>query len=113
MKSFLQTKRLYLNVMLTLRGKSGTDRPEMSREPVYVLDVKYAGKTREEKIAKVREEMKKAGADIHVISSLDDIVWLLNIRGNDIEYNPVVLSYVVLTMDQVHFYVRKKQCLRK
>ena len=101
-EKLLADKEAVLKCDVDLAGKIWTDRPEMSREPVYVLDVKYAGKTREEKIAKVREEMKKARADIHVISSLDDIVWLLNIRGNDIEYNPVVLSYVV-----------KKQCLRK
>ena len=54
-----------------------------------MLDIKYTGKSREEKIEAVREEMKKAGANTHIISSLDDIVWLLNIRGNDIMYNPV------------------------
>ncbi|OUN26946.1 MULTISPECIES: aminopeptidase P family protein [unclassified Blautia] len=91
-----------------LAGKIWSDRPQMSKEPVYILDVKYAGETREEKIARVRREMEEAGAQIHVISSLDDIVWLLNIRGNDIEYNPVVLSYVILTMDQVHFYVQEE-----
>ena len=70
--------------------------------------MKYAGETREDKIARVRKEMEKAGAQVHVLSSLDDIVWLLNIRGNDIEYNPVVLSYMILTMDQVHFYVQEE-----
>ena len=91
-----------------LGGKIWTDRPEMSREPVYLLDIKYTGKSREEKIEAVREEMKKAGANTHIISSLDDIVWLLNIRGNDIMYNPVVLSYVMITMDKVYFYVQEE-----
>ena len=90
-EKLLDGKEAVLKCGVDLAGKIWTDRPEMSREPVYVLDVKYAGKSREEKIAQVREEMEKAGADIHVLSSLDDIVWLLNIRGNDIEYNPVVL----------------------
>lgn len=107
-EDLLNGKEASLNCGSDLVGKIWIDRPEMSREPVYVLDVKYAGKTREEKISQVREEMKKAGADVHVISSLDDIVWLLNIRGNDIEYNPVVLSYVIMTMDQVDFYVQEE-----
>ena len=107
-EKLLDGKEAVLKCGVDLAGKIWTDRPEMSREPVYVLDVKYAGKSREEKIAQVREEMEKAGADIHVLSSLDDIVWLLNIRGNDIEYNPVVLSYMILTMDQVHFYVQEE-----
>ena len=52
--------------------------------------------------------MKEAGANVHIISSMDDIVWLLNIRGNDIIYNPVVMSYVMVTMEQVHFYVQEE-----
>lgn len=62
-----------------LGGKIWTDRPQMSKEPVYLLDVKYAGQRREEKIAAVREEMKKEGTNTHIICSMDDIVWLLNL----------------------------------
>lgn len=91
-----------------LAGEIWTDRPEMSKEPVYTLDVKYAGKSREDKIQDVRDAMKEAGANVHIISSMDDIVWLLNIRGNDIIYNPVVMSYVMVTMEQVHFYVQEE-----
>lgn len=96
-----------------LAGKIWTDRPQMSKEPVYLLDKKYTGQSREERISQVRESMKKAGANIHVISSLDDIVWLLNIRGNDIEYNPVVMSYAILTMDELRFYVQEEAVSRE
>ncbi|MFQ7549448.1 MAG: aminopeptidase P family N-terminal domain-containing protein [Blautia marasmi] len=61
------------------------------------MDVKYVGRSREEKLADVRRIMKEEGANTHLLSSLDDIAWLLNIRGNDIECNPVILSYVILT----------------
>ena len=107
-EELLNKKEGTLKCQDDLAGKIWSDRPQMSKDPVYVLNVKYAGETREDKISRVREEMKKAGAQVHVLSSLDDIVWLLNIRGNDIEYNPVVLSYVILTMDQVHFYVQEE-----
>ena len=107
-EELLNKKEGTLKCQDDLAGKIWSDRPQMSKEPVYVLNVKYAGETREDKISRVREEMKKAGAQVHVLSSLDDIVWLLNIRGNDIEYNPVDLSYVILTMDQVHFYVQEE-----
>lgn len=107
-EELLNKKEGTLKCQDDLAGKIWSDRPQMSKEPVYVLNVKYAGETREDKISRVREEMKKTGAQVHVLSSLDDIVWLLNIRGNDIEYNPVVLSYVILTMDQVHFYVQEE-----
>lgn len=91
-----------------LTDKIWEDRTELSSEPVYLLDVKYAGKSREEKLQEVRRTMEETGANLHVLTSLDDIVWLLNIRGNDIPYNPVVLSYVVLTMEKTYFYVQEE-----
>ena len=107
-EELLNKKEATLKCQDDLAGKIWADRPQMSKDPVYLLDAKYPGETREHKIARVRKEMEKAGAQVHVLSSLDDIVWLLNIRGNDIEYNPVVLSYVILTMDQLHFYVQEE-----
>ena len=80
----------------------------MSKEQVYLLDTQYAGKSREEKIREVRAAMEKAGANVHLISSMDDIVWLLNIRGNDIVCNPVVMSYVMMDMETVKFYVQEE-----
>ena len=77
-----------------------TDRPELSAEPVWVLDEKYAGKAASEKISDLREAMKKEGAGVHILTTLDDIVWLLNIRGNDVECNPVVLSYLFISEEQ-------------
>ena len=65
-------------------------------EPVWILDEKYAGQPAAEKIAGLRKDMKEARATVHVLTTLDDIVWLLNIRGNDIPFNPVVLSYVAV-----------------
>lgn len=91
-----------------LVGSIWENRPEMSKEQVYLLDTKYAGKSREEKIKEVRAAMEKAGANVHLISSMDDIVWLLNIRGNDIVCNPVVMSYVMMDMETVKFYVQEE-----
>lgn len=85
-----------------------TDRPELSAEPVWVLDEKYAGKAASEKISDLREAMKKEGAGVHVLTTLDDIVWLLNIRGNDVECNPVVLSYLFISEDSVILYLNEK-----
>ena len=88
-----------------LAGMIWQERPELSAEPAWVLDERYAGKSALDKIADVREAMKKAHASVHVLTSLDDIAWLLNIRGNDILYNPVVLSYALVTMDQLYLFV--------
>lgn len=91
-----------------LIGEIWDKRPELSAEPVWILEEKYAGESAEKKIQDVRNDMKTAGATVHVLTTLDDIVWLLNIRGNDIPCNPVVLSYMVMTMDQVHLFIQEK-----
>ena len=80
-----------------LIGEIWTDRPELSKEPVKILDVKYCGQSRASKFEETRNLMKAKKADIYIITSLDDIAWLFNIRGNDVLCNPVVLSYAVLT----------------
>lgn len=85
------------------------DRPVLSEEPVFALDVKYAGETVAAKLERVRKAMKESGADVHVITSLDDVCWLLNIRGNDIEFFPLVLSYAIVTMDKVDLFVDERK----
>ena len=75
------------------------DRPAMPKEPVMIFDIKYTGKDTKDKLADVRAVMEKKGADVHLISSLYDIAWLLNVRGGDISYVPVVLSYLYITKE--------------
>lgn len=82
------------------------DRPAMSCEPAWSLDVSYVGRSREEKIAEVRKEMAEAGADVHILTTLDDIAWLFNIRGGDVECNPVVLSYAMITAEEAVLFVQ-------
>lgn len=83
-----------------------TDRPALPHEPVYLLDEKYTGRSVADKLQAVRKEMEKAGAKLHLISSLYDIAWLLNVRGNDISYVPVVLSYLAMTEDSCIWFVQ-------
>ena len=73
-----------------------TERPELPKNPFFVFDVKYAGKSVSEKLVELREEMQKLHADVFVMSALDDIAWLFNIRGNDVDYNPVVIAYALV-----------------
>ena len=88
-----------------LVGMIWEDRPALSAEPVWILEEKYAGVSAAQKIADLRKAMKEAKASVHVLTTLDDIVWLLNIRGNDIPYNPVVLSYVVVTEEKFYLFI--------
>ena len=85
-------------------GMLWTDRPAMSAEKAYVLPVEFSGKTVQEKLGDVRAVMAEKGTDVHVITSLDDIAWLYNIRGNDVLCTPVVLSYAVVTMDKAYIF---------
>lgn len=82
----------------------GKDRPERTNEKVNVLDVQYAGKTFEEKIADLRKELEKKKIEGMVVSMLDEIAWLFNLRGNDIDYNPVFFSYALITPTDVTLY---------
>ena len=84
------------------------DRPAMSAEPVRILDMAYTGKSTKEKLADVRAVMKEKGAQLHLMSSLYDIAWLLNVRGNDISYVPVVLSFLALSEDSCTWFVQEQ-----
>ena len=81
------------------------DRPALSDSKAFLLDVKYTGESFSSKLARLREKMKQLSTTCHVITSLDDIAWLFNIRGGDVEFNPVVLSYAVVTLDKVYLFV--------
>ena len=100
----LAKKNVRIVYDLDLVGDIWNDRPKLSCEKAFILDIKYCGKSREDKLLDIREKMKEKQADIYVLTSLDDIAWLFNIRGNDIKCNPVVLSYAVVTMDNAFIY---------
>ena len=81
------------------------DRPALSDAKAFLLDIKYSGEDFTSKIARVREWMRENNTTTHILTSLDDIAWLFNIRGGDIKYNPVVLSYAVITLDKAILFV--------
>ena len=91
-----------------LVGLIWEDRPPLPDKKVWVLPAEYAGKSAADKIADVRAAMEKEGADVHLLTSLYDIAWLLNIRGGDIDYVPVVLSYLALTAERCLWFVREE-----
>lgn len=83
------------------------DRPVLSEEPAFELGVEYSGETVASKLSRIRQYMKECGATTHILTTLDDICWTLNIRGNDIEFFPLVLSYAVITMDKMVVYINE------
>jgi Xaa-Pro aminopeptidase len=92
-----------------LIGDIWEDRPGLSEEPAFLLDIKYTGESTADKLKRIREVMEKNNAGYHVVTTLDDICWTLNIRGNDIEFFPLVLSYAIITMDKVILYINEKK----
>ena len=103
----LGKKGASLSVDYDLAGEVWEDRPALSCEPVMELDVKWAGESRADKCAKIRKAMEEKGADAFVLTSLDDIAWLLNIRGGDVHCCLVVLSYLVMTQKEIKLFANE------
>ena len=83
------------------------NRPPLPQEPVRILPLEYTGESTLQKLSRLREKMKKNKATVHILTSLYDIAWLLNIRGGDIENVPVVLSFLLVTEDGCCWYVNQ------
>ena len=88
-----------------LVGRIWSDRPELPARPIRAHDVRYAGTSRGEKLSALRGEMDELGADYHLVSTLDDIAWLLNIRGSDVPYNPVAVAHLIVGRELAALYV--------
>ncbi|MCE5332509.1 MAG: aminopeptidase P family protein [Bacteroidales bacterium] len=96
-------------ISIDLVAQVWTDRPALPTNPFFVFDTKYAGKTTAEKISALRVEMKKVRTGIFVMSALDDIAWLFNIRGNDVAYNPVVIAYALVEEEKATLFIASEK----
>ena len=83
------------------------DRPAITKSTIYRHDIKYSGEHTDSKLARVREKMKELDADAFFLSSLPDIAWLFNLRGDDIACTPLFYSYAWITMDKCFLFLRK------
>ena len=84
-------------------------RPAIPQDKLYPYSADFAGETVESKLARMREKLTAMHGDSLIVSALDEIAWLLNIRGNDVEYNPVIISYVVLEADKCTLFVNPEK----
>lgn len=89
-------------------GDLWEDRPPLPAGPVTALAEEVAGRSTAQKLADVREKMEKEGAGSFLLSKLDDLMWLFNIRGCDVECNPVALSYAYITREKAHLFIQEK-----
>ncbi len=83
------------------------DRPAIPSTPIITLGEDLAGESREARLRWLRKWLIRQGADAILLTALDQIAWLLNVRGQDIDYNPLVISYLLVTLDEAYWFVRK------
>ena len=101
----LSPKNISIDYEEDLIDQIWEDRPPLSDKPAFFLEEKYSGESSAHKLERVRKVMKDNGATVHIIASLDDTGWLLNVRGDDIDFFPLLLSYSIVRMDGVDLYV--------
>lgn len=104
----LQHKNITIRYQEDIAGSLWEERPQMTAAPVTVLDEELCGESVADKFVKIRAAMQEKGCNAHLIAKLDDLMWLFNIRGKDIECNPVALSYGYLTMTDCFLFIRKE-----
>lgn len=101
----LSPKNISIDYEEDLIDQIWEDRPPLSDKPAFFLEEKYSGESSAHKLERVRKIMKDNDATVHIIASLDDTGWLLNVRGDDIDFFPLLLSYSIVRMDSVDLYV--------
>ena len=105
MKEDLAPYQLQVNLFGDPLKNIWKDRPSMPDAPAFIYDVKYAGKSCGEKVAAIRTELKEKGIFALFLSSLAEIAWTLNLRGSDVHCNPVIVSYLLVTQDEVVYFI--------
>ena len=107
LKSILDKKNIKLkSIDENLVDIIWTDQPDLPSDKVYLHDIKYSGESTQDKIKKIQKKLEELNQDVHIISSLDSIAWLYNIRSNDILYTPVVISYAAIEKDNAKLFVK-------
>ncbi len=102
-------KNAKIDYSTDLIDKIWEDRPALSEEPAFALGIEYTGESTESKLKRIRKSMAEEGADIHIIAALDDVCWTTNLRGNDIEFFPLLLSYAVITKEDMKLYIDERK----
>jgi len=105
-ESFASPKAIKIKDVQGISGKTWKDRPNLPDTVAYEHDVQYNGVHRDEKLAILRAGMKEKGAEHYFISGLDEIAWMLNIRAWDIDYTPVVLSYLLVSAEKATLFIK-------
>lgn len=109
MQAELQKCRIEIKNIPDPMRELWADRPPMPEAPAFIHETKYSGKNSVEKISIIREELKKCNARALFISALDEIAWTLNLRGNDVHCNPVIVSYLLIEEQDIHYFIQPQK----
>lgn len=102
-------KEIKIEDRYDLIGEIWNDRPALPKSDVFILDEKYCGESFESKIERVRRKMSNLNTNKYILTSLDDIAWLFNMRGRDVKNNPVSLSYAMISTEEAVLYIDKNK----
>lgn len=109
LKKAFETEGINFRIDADGISESRNDRAAIPDNPIYLFDAKYAGKTRTEKLAMIREKMMENKCSYHLTTTLDDIAWTLNIRGTDVDFNPVAVCYLVIDEEDSTLFIDEKK----
>ena len=101
--------QIYLQALPDPMETIWINRPNLPEAPAYLYETKYAGKTCAEKLETLHSEMKSIGVNAILLSALDEIAWTLNLRGSDVHCNPVVVSYLLVSMEEAHYFIEPQK----
>jgi len=101
----LKSADIRLDARLFLEEDVWEGRTSIPEDGIFELGIEYTGLSRTDKVKAVREEMKKQGATHYIVTTLDEVAWFLNFRGQDVEFNPVFHAYVVISESQVSLFI--------
>ncbi|MFV0362231.1 MAG: aminopeptidase P family protein [Suipraeoptans sp.] len=106
-QTILSKRGIAIDYSNDLVAKIWTDRPDLPKDPAFILPEKYTGESTASKLKRIRKVMNDVGANAHILTTLDDICWIINLRGNDIDYSPMLLCYAIIKPDSMDLYIDK------
>lgn len=104
----LEPRRIAVSFHTDLAGDSWPDRPPLSHQPLWIVPERLAGEAAGEKLAALKEAMREKKATAHVLTALDEIAWLLNIRGGDMDCTPLFLAYFLMNGERMRLFVQEE-----
>ncbi len=105
----LKDKSIEVSFMHDLVGEIWLDRPPLPSGAIFLLEERFSGETRGSKIERIRAQMQAQGVNYHLLCALDEIAWTLNMRGGDIDYNPVAICFAVITLTEVCLFIEPEK----